>query len=560
MRNIDNPSSANILPGDCIVATSAQRAALSLAPEDAGKVIVEKDSGRMYLATLTEGAKPLGANIAAELASIGITPSATYPVAQISDATYSPWSKYAGGGNSSIAQSPVAGFAARLKSNSTSSGYVVGQRAIAPVVLASSDVFSVAINVLDASSTRNVRITLAEDIAAAAKAYIVGYQTWHPGRNVMSFKLSDCTFAGGATAGSTWNYLRIDVTNNAYASETFVDIGPAWVGGAARVPAVCIGFDSGYTKVYDWAFPAMRANGIVGNVYAMPSTAGTGDRCSVGQLQELYAAGWDIGLYGNVDGMGANNHTKDGVTLAQSVGPGGSFAINGTIGSTLSPPRVVTVYIASGSEGANAFTITGTAPGGEALSELVAGPAGSATKAYTKSVFATVTSITALNATSVPVSFGTGFTQDEYLAQFALQRAWLSANGFSRGWAHYAYPLGEFNHESETWLSRSGFKTARTVTTGTTLYRNQLRGVPTNQLFMSAAVTIGDPGSFSGIQTQINNAISRGCDVMVLGHLGGAVAPSQSELNSAVAWLGTLHRAGTIRVMSFSEYEAAKGL
>ena len=73
MRNIDNPSSANILPGDCIVATSAQRAALSLAPEDAGKVIVEKDSGRMYLATLTEGAKPLATNLAAELAIAGVS-------------------------------------------------------------------------------------------------------------------------------------------------------------------------------------------------------------------------------------------------------------------------------------------------------------------------------------------------------------------------------------------------------------------------------------------------------------------------------------------------------
>jgi hypothetical protein len=70
MRHIDNPSSANILPGDCIVATSAQRAALSIGPEDAGKVIVEKDSGRMYLATMTEGAKPLSTNLAAELAAL----------------------------------------------------------------------------------------------------------------------------------------------------------------------------------------------------------------------------------------------------------------------------------------------------------------------------------------------------------------------------------------------------------------------------------------------------------------------------------------------------------
>jgi hypothetical protein len=75
MRHIDNPSSANILPGDCIVATPTQRAALSIGPEDAGKVIVEKSTGRMYLATMTEGSKPLSANLAAELAAIGALPA-----------------------------------------------------------------------------------------------------------------------------------------------------------------------------------------------------------------------------------------------------------------------------------------------------------------------------------------------------------------------------------------------------------------------------------------------------------------------------------------------------
>lgn len=80
MRHIDNPSSANILPGDCIVATPTQRAALSIGPEDAGKVIVEKSTGRMYLATMTEGAKPLSTNLSAELAAIGVYSNSTTTV------------------------------------------------------------------------------------------------------------------------------------------------------------------------------------------------------------------------------------------------------------------------------------------------------------------------------------------------------------------------------------------------------------------------------------------------------------------------------------------------
>lgn len=380
----------------------------------------------------------------------------------------------------------------------------------------------------------------------------------------MSFKISDCTFAGGADANTTWNYIQFDVTNPAYATQLEVDIGPAWVGGAARVPLVCIGFDSGYDKVYDWAYPALKANGLIGNVYAMPSSVGANGRMTLEKYKELYDAGWDIGLYVNVDLMGANNHTKDGICAAQSVGAGATFTINGTLASggsvVLSPARSLTAYIASGTESTNSFTVVGKDENGSDISEIFTGPSASATKAYTKNKFSVVTSVTATNATSVNVSIGTGFTGAEYLAQFALQKAWLDANGFTRGWANFAYALGEFNHESETWVRQAGFKTARTVTTGSTLFRNQIQGAPCNEMFVSAAVTLGDPASNTAVQKAINNAITRGFDVFLLGHLGGGTAPDQTELDTTIAWLGKLHRAGTIRVVSFSEYEYIKGL
>ena len=543
----------------------------STPPGNAGFYRIDKDTigvvGNLVQKnanTNVESNVSTGANLAAELAAIGITSNSTFPLAQISGAEYSPWTKIDGGGNSSISASPVAGFAARLKTNSTVSGYVVAIRQIQPIVLAASDVVSFAINVPDASNTRSITLTLANDAGTTIRAYQTGYQMWHPGSNVVSFKFGDCILGGGATSATTWNYLRIDVTNPAFATEIYTDIGPVWVGGAARVPAVCITFDSGFSKVYDWAFPVMKANGIVGNVYALPRQVGVAGYMTQAKYNELYANGWDIGLYANVPGMGANNHTKDGITIAQSVSAGGSFSINGTLASggsaTLNPPRIVTAYIASGVESTNAYTITGTAVGGGAQVELLQGPSGSATKSYTKNVFASVASITALNATSVSVSFGTGFTQDEYIAEFALQRQWLTANGFNRGWAHLAYSLGEYNNESEQWVRKCGFRTARTVLTGATIFRNAARGVPINPLFMPCSVTIGDPASFATIQTQVNAAITRGFDVFILGHLSDAQVVDTSELNAAVAWLGSLHRAGTIRVMSFSEYESAAGV
>ena len=495
---------------------------------------------------------------------VDVAHSPHYPAACVSDDTYSGWSKIAGGGNSSVTASPVAGFAARLRTNSVPTGYVVAQKQVRPFVLSDTDVVSFVINVNHANNTRSIRMTLSNDQAGAVKAYIVGYQTWTPGSNTMSFKISDCVFAGGADKDTTWNFVQVDVTNPAYATALEVDVGPVWVGGAARVPLVCIGFDSGYDKVYDWVFPALKANGLVGNIYAMPSSVGQNNRMTLAKHKELYAAGWDIGLYVNVDFMGANNHTKDGICSAQIVNAGAFFSIDGTLASggavSLSPPRSLTAYIASGSESTNSYTVVGKDDNGVNVVEIFTGPSGAGTKAYTKNKFSEVTSVTATNATSVSVSIGTCFTGEEYLAEFALQKAWLDSNGFIRGWAHLAYALGEFNHESEQWVRAAGFKTARTVTTGSTLFRNQVQGVPCNEIFVSAAVGLGDPSSNTGIKTAMSNAITRGFDVFLLGHVGGGVPPNQQELESTIAWLGKLHRAGTIRVVSFSEYEAIKAL
>ncbi len=71
MRKIDTPPGYSLVPRDCIVATAEQRRALSIGEEDAGKLIIQKDTGRMSLATLTEGARDLTGSHAAEHAAMG---------------------------------------------------------------------------------------------------------------------------------------------------------------------------------------------------------------------------------------------------------------------------------------------------------------------------------------------------------------------------------------------------------------------------------------------------------------------------------------------------------
>jgi hypothetical protein len=62
----------------------------------------------------------------------------------------------------------------------------------------------------------------------------------------------------------------------------------------------CNIFDDGYESTYTIAFPYMRALGIVGVVPVIINKVGTAGYMTLAQLQELYAAGWDIIPHGNV--------------------------------------------------------------------------------------------------------------------------------------------------------------------------------------------------------------------------------------------------------------------
>lgn len=497
-----------------------------------------------------------------------LRPAQQLPASVISGASYAGWAKIAGGGNSAISASPVDGFAARITTNNVSTGYVVAKKEVPSFVLGSAETISFAVNVLHANNTRNIKLTLLADAAGTIKASVQAFQFWVPGVNIVSFKLSDATFAGGATVDTEFKYIQFDVIGPSFATQIAIDVGPVWLGGAARVPLVCVTFDMGYDKVYDWALPAMQAHGITGNVYALPINNGSGGVITDQKYRELYAAGWDIGLYMSVTASGltgaANYHSPLGVTTAQTVAAAANFNIDGAFASggvaVIDTPRIVTVSIASGNEGTNSFTITGTNGDGAAITEQITGPSSSAAKAYTSQLFKTVSSVVAQNLTSVQVSIGTAYTQDEILARFSASRAWQEANGFTRGASHCAYPLGDYNGETPKWMARAGFKTGRTVSSNATLGRNQTRFPLNNNHFMQTALNIGDPGSTTALKTAVSAAAARGLDIFVMGHLGGGTAPDQAELNSAIGWIASLHRTGTIRVVSFSEYEALRGL
>ncbi len=59
-------------------------------------------------------------------------------------------------------------------------------------------------------------------------------------------------------------------------------------------PSVVISFDDGKVSTRTVAYPLMAARNIKGTAYVVSSTIGGGGIMTVGQLQELDAAGWDI--------------------------------------------------------------------------------------------------------------------------------------------------------------------------------------------------------------------------------------------------------------------------
>mgnify|MGYP000962641048 CR=1 FL=1 len=486
----------------------------------------------------------------------------------LSGSNYSDWTMPLGNGDASKSPATQPGYAARYKTNglAASLGYCLCRRTIEPISFSADDVIQFYVYCEHGNNSRRVRFTFATDSAYANKLMFDGFiSSMKPGHNLISCKLAAGTYGGTGASTDVWKYLEISFTGPTYQTELYFEVGPVYVGKANRVPAVILTFDAAHKHVYDWALPSMRNLSIPGNVYVAGylSLTNTANYCSVAELQEMRAAGWGFGSYGYTGSKAANSHSATSVAVAQSVGAGGSFTINGTMASggiaTLDKPRPLAL-ICSGDESANSFTVTGTATNGSVLTEKLTGNTAASFKPFSKNRFATVTGIVAQNATAANVSVGTGWQGEETAADVQNNLDFLVAYGLSGDPLNYAYPLGEYNHESETWLRSKGFVAARTTYAPTSIMTNQFgRNGRNNRYFSSCAVTLGDTGGYATFKTQLDNAISRGHDTYILSHLDAASATDRLDFDKGLAYLSMLVRQGSITLETFSSYEILLG-
>ncbi len=111
-----------------------------------------------------------------------------------------------------------------------------------------------------------------------------------------SFNVSeDATMPTGVAATD----LRIRPTLSApYAGGFSID---SIVRNAPRKATICLTFDDVENTIYTFAYPRMKALGLVGTIYVCPSNVGISDSLTWAQIDELAANGWHIGNDGTMD-------------------------------------------------------------------------------------------------------------------------------------------------------------------------------------------------------------------------------------------------------------------
>lgn len=147
-----------------------------------------------------------------------------------------------------------------------------------------------------ASTLSNVDIFLSQDSGFTRflkASYTTGFKV---GWNQVVLHKDDFAATGGALWTDTMIRLRIriDALAGALTSATVDNL---QIGG--RGLATCIlRFDDAFLTQYTVAYPYMAALGLKGTVCANGASVGTGGHMTLANLQEMYAAGWDVVNHG----------------------------------------------------------------------------------------------------------------------------------------------------------------------------------------------------------------------------------------------------------------------
>lgn len=113
----------------------------------------------------------------------------------------------------------------------------------------------------------------------------------HKGWNVLLLDRSDFTPTGSPSWASPIVGVRLKV--GSAGKPLSVSFDSIWTG-CKEKGVVSFTFDDEWDSQYTEAYRYMSAKGLVGAVAVVPDLVGVNGRCTLGQLQEMYGAGWDM--------------------------------------------------------------------------------------------------------------------------------------------------------------------------------------------------------------------------------------------------------------------------
>jgi peptidoglycan/xylan/chitin deacetylase (PgdA/CDA1 family) len=111
--------------------------------------------------------------------------------------------------------------------------------------------------------------------------------------NTVEIVRSQWTANGGADWANPVIKIRMTIKSDA---DTSAAVSYDYMtAGAAGMPAVLVMFDDNRESIYQHAWPYLRARRIRATHYVHTNSVDTAGYCSLVQLAQMYAAGWDIG-------------------------------------------------------------------------------------------------------------------------------------------------------------------------------------------------------------------------------------------------------------------------
>jgi hypothetical protein len=283
--------------------------------------------------------------------------------------------------------------------------------------------------------------------------------------------------------------------------------------GRRTKPQIVVQFDDNWAEQYSEAFSYMGGKGLKGTVFAIQNRVGTAGYTTLAQLQEMYAAGWDIGNH-TLDHAGFN-HSSSGDTddVATAQQPTDDFTLDGGLASSgsvaLTDPCYIVVTPATSNEVGKSVTITGTDENDDAQTDTVW--LGGTRYVYTSVPFKTVTAASISEAAEGNIQIGISHTYQETYDSLKSCRDYLVSNGMPRAAKYVAFPYGETNPFVDQAMSALGLKTGRLAAGG------EFSG-----LVMPTAFGLPNPFAFPGYIAPQQAASSEMIDVVAQAIATGA--------------------------------------